>query len=185
MKVNENLIVGDSNKTLNDLVNILPFFNMFNFETKEQYGAKWLKIYYTNSKSGSVLWDNLGELGFSFQNYKWSILGLIDNLYNSTYGGFEFLLEYPSIGTHNRWRQTSNPLRTKQSVTGYSAVDVQITSNGWGGLSRSSDSSTFIDGSPTETTWYYAIGQRAVYKNGIPSGNETAVQEVYLWLRIG
>ena len=106
MKVNENLIVGDSNKTLNDLVNILPFFNMFNFETKEQYGAKWLKIYYTNSKSGSVLWDNLGELSFSFQNYKWSILGLIDNLYNSTYGGFEFLLEYPSIGKHNRWRQT-------------------------------------------------------------------------------
>lgn len=184
MKVNENLIVGDSNKTLNDLVNILPFFNMFNFETKEQYGAKWLKIYYTNSKSGSVLWDNLGELSFSFQNYKWSILGLIDNLYNSTYGGFEFLLEYPSIGKHNRWRQTSNPLRTKESVTGYSAVDIQMTANNWGGLSRSSDGSTFIDGSPTSATWYYAIGQKVAYEGGILS-SEAAVQEVYLWLRIG
>lgn len=59
-----------------------------------------------------------------------------------------------------------------------------MTANSWGGLSRSAEKSTFIDGSPTATTWYYAIGQKAAYQGGIPS-SETVVQEVYLWLRIG
>ena len=59
-----------------------------------------------------------------------------------------------------------------------------MTANNWGGLSRSSDGSTFIDGSPTAATWYYAIGQKVAYQGGIPS-SEAVVQEVYLWLRIG
>lgn len=184
MKINEDLKIGASEKSLNELITNLSFLDFFNFEIKEKDNAKWLKVYYSNSKNGSILWSNIGELGWTFQTNKWSILGIIDKFYNESYGGYEFLLEYPSLNKSNRWRQTSNPLITSQSVTGYSAVNVTMTSNGWGGLSLSSRDESFIDGSPSATTWYYSIGQKKNESGGIPA-DQGVVQEVYLWIRIG
>ena len=186
IKINEDLKIGSSGISLSEFLTMKTFFDMFHFETKTFGGATWLKVYYTNSKNGTVLWKDVDELGCSFQTYKWSILGMLPNFYNSSWGGYEFLLEYPSLGTYNRWRQTSDPLLASQSVSGYSAVNVSMTQNSWGGLALSSTkgTSTIIDGSPGATTWYYAIGQQAAYSGGIPS-NDSAVQEVYLWVRIG
>ena len=183
VKINEDLKLGTSGISLADLVVMKGFFDMFHFETKEFSGATWLKVYYTNSKNGTVLWKDVDELGFSLQTYKWSI-GMLPYFYNNTWK-YEFLLEYPSLGKYNRWRQTSNPLLAKQSVTGYAAISVNMTQNNWGGLSLSSTkgTSTIIDGSPSAETWYYAIGQQTVYNGGIPA-NDPAVQEVYLWIRI-
>lgn len=160
--------------------------SMFNFETKVFGGATWMKVYYTNSMNGSVLWNNVAELGQSFQSYKWSILGLLEKFRNASFGGFEFMLEYPSLAKYNRWRQSSNPMLVANSVSGYSPITVQMTEASWGGLALNSDAtSAFMDGVPSSpgTSWYYAIGQRAPFNGGIPSNN-TAVQEVYLWLRI-
>lgn len=185
MKINEDLKIGSSGISLSEFLTMKTFFDMFHFETKTFGGATWLKVYYTNSKNGTVLWKDVDELGCSFQTYKWSILGMLPNFYNNTWK-YEFLLEYPSLGKYNRWRQTSNPLLADQSVTGYSAVDISMTQNNWGGLALSSTKGTscIIDGSPGATTWYYAIGQQAAYQGGIPA-NEPSVQEVYLWIRIG
>ena len=185
IKINEDLKIGSSGISLSEFLTMKTFFDMFHFETKTFGGATWLKVYYTNSKNGTVLWKDIDELGFSLQAYKWSILGMLPYFYNNTWK-YEFLLEYPSLGKYNRWRQTSNPLLVDQSVSGYSAVDISMTQNNWGGLALSSTkgTSTIIDGSPGNTTWYYAIGQQAAYQGGIPA-NDSSVQEVYLWVRIG
>ena len=185
MKINEDLKIGSSGISLSEFLTMKTFFDMFHFETKTFGGATWLKVYYTNSKNGTVLWKDIDELGFSLQAYKWSILGMLPYFYNNTWK-YEFLLEYPSLGKYNRWRQTSNPLLVDQSVSGYSAIDISMTQNNWGGLALSSTKGTscLIDGSPGATTWYYAIGQQAAYQGGIPA-NDPSVQEVYLWVRIG
>ena len=185
IKINEDLKIGSSGISLSEFLTMKTFFDMFHFETKTFGGATWLKVYYTNSKNGTVLWKDIDELGCSFQAYKWSILGMLPYFYNNTWK-YEFLLEYPSLGKYNRWRQTSNPLLTDQSVSGYGAVDISMTQNNWGGLALSSTkgTSTIIDGSPGNTTWYYAIGQQAAHQGGIPA-NDSSVQEVYLWVRIG
>lgn len=184
VKINEDLKLGTSGISLADLVVMKNFFDMFHFETKEFSGATWLKVYYTHSQNGTVVWKDIDELGFSLQAYKWSILGMLPYFYNNTWK-YEFLLEYPSLGKYNRWRQTSNPLLAKQSVTGYSAISISMTENNWGGLALSSTkgTSTIIDGSPGAETWYYAIGQQTAYQGGIPA-NDPSVQEVYLWVRI-
>lgn len=184
IKINEDLKVGSSGISLSEFLTMKTFFDMFHFETKEFSGATWLKVYYTHSQNGTVVWKDIDELGFSLQAYKWSILGMLPYFYNNTWK-YEFLLEYPSLGKYNRWRQTSNPLLAKQSVTGYSAISISMTENNWGGLALSSTkgTSTIIDGSPGVETWYYAIGQQTAYQGGIPANNPS-VQEVYLWIRI-
>lgn len=55
MKINEDLKLGTSGISLADLVVMKGFFDMFHFETKTFGGATWLKVYYTNSKNGTVL----------------------------------------------------------------------------------------------------------------------------------
>ena len=184
MKLNEDLKLGSSGISLTDLVVMKGLFDMFHFETKEFGGATWLKVYYTNSKNGTVLWKDVDELGFSLQSYKWSILGLLPYFYSNTWK-YEFLLESPSEGKYNRWRQTSDPLLTNNSVSGYSPITIQSSGNGWGGLALSTTkgTSTIIDGSPGDTTWWYAIGQQVAYQGGLP-GFGVAVQELYLWVRI-
>jgi len=158
--------------------------NMFNFETKTFGGATWMKVYYTNSMNGTVLWTDLAELGQSFQSYKWSILGLIEKFRNTSFGGFEFMMEIPGEGNkYNRWRQSSNPLlAAAETVTGYSAITIQMNSNGWyGGIAKSSSAEALLDGS--NAGWWYCIGQKVNYSGGIP-GATIPVQEIYLWLRI-
>ena len=184
IKINEDLKVGSSGISLSEFLTMKTFFDMFHFETKEFNGSTCLKFYYSNSKNRTVVCKDVDELGFSLQAYKLSILGMLPYFYNNTWK-YEFLLEYPSLGKYNRWRQTSNPLLAKQSVTGYSAISISMTENNWGGLALSSTkvTSTIIDGSPGVETWYYAIGQQTAYQGGIPANNP-AVQEVYLWIRI-
>ena len=186
IKINEDLKIGSSGISLSEFLTMKTFFDMFHFETKTFGGATWLKVYYTNSKNGTVLWKDVDELGCSFQTYKWSILGMLPNFYNSSYGGYEFLLESVTEGKYNRWSQTSDPLLANNSVTGYKAIDVKNTSNGWKGLALSTTkgTSTIIDGSPGDTTWWYAIGQQTPYQGGLP-GFSTVTQEMRLWVRIG
>lgn len=185
MELNKDLKIENSTKTLSDLLVPLDYFNYLGFETKEFGGAKWFKIYYHDSRNGSVLW-NEQQLFHTLETYRWSLMGMIPSFYNTTYGGYEFLLEYPEINKHNRWSQTSDPMRTSQSVSGYKAIDVQMTSNSWGGLSISSTkgTSTILDGSPSSTEWWYAIGPQTNYNGGVP-GENTTVQKTYLWIRIG
>ena len=73
IKINEDLKVGSSGISLSEFLTMKTFFDMFHFETKEFGGATWLKVYYTHSQNGTVVWKDIDELGFSLQAYKWSI----------------------------------------------------------------------------------------------------------------
>ena len=55
VKINDDVKLGTSGISLADLVVMKGFFDMFHFETKEFGDAIWLKVYYTNSQSGTVL----------------------------------------------------------------------------------------------------------------------------------
>ena len=183
MEINNELKIGNSTISFGDVLFTLDILKrMFNFETKEFGGATWLKIYYHNSRNGTMLWT-MPELQTCFSGYKWSILGILDTAYNSAFGGYEFLLESKTENLYNRWKQTSNPLRTNDSVSGYQPVTIQSSGNYWKGLALSSTTSTLIDGSPGNTTWWYAIGPTTAYQGGMP-GFSAVTQEMYLWLRI-
>lgn len=153
-----------------------------NLEIKQAYNATWLKVLYHKTHSGATMFASEAEALSCNSSYKYSLLNKLED-YRNANGEFEFLLEYPSQSGYNRWKQTSNPTTTEESVTGYQAVNISWTDNHWGGLCKSSDSETFIDGSVNHSNWFYAIGAYASWNSGIPAAS-TAVDEVYLWVRI-
>ena len=103
---------------------------------------------------------------------------------------YEFLLQYDSLpGEYNQWSQKSNPAKTTESVTGYSAKKISWNDNGlnassqFGGIAKSSNTSTFIDGTVGHNNWYYALGcYKAWNVGGIPGPNTPEINCVYLWL---
>lgn len=124
---------------------------------------------------------------------KYSILNKLQNLQRG--GAFTFRINWPGHTKHNIWSQTTSPT-ADVDIAGYSSIDVQVTSDGWGGLELSngthgpSSDSSYIDGTVNHANWYYAIG---VYLTtwcggGIPAatdlvGSCTPVQRVQLWVR--
>lgn len=105
---------------------------------------------------------------------------------------WEFFLEYPDKSTteYNRWQQDVNPVTTTiangntDGIDGYSAVHIDWTGNNWGGLSLSTSTNTFINGSVGVSSWWYAIGAYSVYQGGMPGPDSTRVGNVDLLARI-
>ena len=85
-------------------------------------------------------------------------------------GKFEFLLQYPNDTTgYNRWKQTDNPATVtvangtgNETAAGYEAVHIDWTGNYWGGLTKSTSSATYINGSVGHSNWFYAIGAKSI-----------------------
>ena len=156
-------------------------------ETKYELDAAWARVFHHNTHWGSVLYSNANsgaEAKSSNTVDKYSVLGNIANYKNSS--NWEFLLQYPNVSAtqYNRWTQTSNPVTTTNSVTGYSAIHADWTGSSWGGLALSSTNThTLIDGS-TGSSWWYAIGAYKAYNGGIPGPNNNIVSTVNLWARI-
>ena len=158
-----------------------------------QYFSKcyWMLLYHYNSKTETPFTSSNVE--FSYLNDKYSILGALDDSYRQ-YGKFEFLLEYPSLNLRNHWLQTANPITTQEtastgySVDGYQAISVNMTTNHFGGLVKSTTAShTFLDGSTNCGNWYYSIGTYLLYDAGNYPGPEESkrVYESVLWIRAG
>jgi len=100
-------------------------------------------------------------------------------------GAFTFKLSWPKSGLKDQiWKQTSNPVTGDGEVTGYEAIDVPYTGNGWGGL-RHGKGKALLDGSVDldERYWYYAVGAFRPWKGGFPGPND-AVQQTELWVRM-
>ena len=156
--------------------------------TKEAYDATWAEVFYHYSNGYANLFsssDNLASNSVNDVN-KLSLLNILDKLkYDDS--KYEFLLEYYSFTGYNRWTQTSNPATSDVStVTGYNAVNISWTAEGWGGLAVSNTSNTFIDGSvDPATNWFYAIGSYNYWNNGIPACSSTDPEKVnsHLWVR--
>ena len=166
-------------------------------------GSVWARIFYHNSKQGTVLFSSLAEIKSTQTADKYSRLGQLSEFKRSN-GTYEFMLRYPNYSDtlYNRWTQTSNPMEefvtTNSSgtgtATGYTAVHIDWTGSYWGGLTRqnsnaNSISSCYLSGSVGHTSWFYAIGATTTWGNGIPGAlssidTGTVWGSVELWVRV-
>jgi len=116
---------------------------------------------------------------------KYSILNTLEKYKRD--GKFTLKIDYPSLGTTNIWSQTNNPVTDSGSggVTGYTAISIDTTANGWGGLERyDAQTSTFLDGTLTpQSNWYYAIGSKSWSSSTTFPGPSSPVSEVELWVK--
>ena len=166
-------------------------------------GSMWARIFYHNTRQGTVLFSSLAEIKSIQTADKYSRLGQLSEFKRSN-GTYEFMLRYPNYSStlYNRWTQTSNPMEqfvTNTSdgagkATGYTAVHIDWTGQYWGGLTRqnsdaSSISNCYLSGSVGHSNWYYAIGATSAWGNGIPgplgsADAGTVWGAVELWVRI-
>lgn len=115
------------------------------------------------------------------QNWTYSIMGNTGNMTDGN-GLSEWYAVWEGISGYNQWQQTSNPLTTNSSVTGYVGINIDSGYGTWGGISRSDDpSSTEWDGH-IGGSWWYSWGN---YRNHSPyfpvAGNDK--QWCDLWCR--
>lgn len=151
-------------------------------------GGGWTLVFNHNTAGG--YWTNDIEASeFNVTNpgittNKYSILSKLDELKSNATGPYEFKIYYPSLGLTNHWSQTFDPRSGASSthpVTGYTAININMTQNNWGGLELSGGN-TYLDGSVNIGNWWYSIGSRNPYSGGIP-GNSTPVNLVQLFIR--
>ena len=166
--------------------------------------SNWLLLFYQNSPNGENHFANEGEaLYFVGNDNKYSILSCLNPKFKIR-GFYEFMIEYPDLNAHNRWKQKVNPLDItedfkEQVVSGYTPIDVQFNNNSWGGLIRTgkvfhySEPPSLLNGSPGVNYWYFAIGvyqgityyydPHLQYYSNIP-GPGVPTNSVILWLRL-
>lgn len=161
--------------------------------------SKWIRIFHHNNRGGKIMWtstlqaeDYYPSTSLSQENINIHKQSLLKGFLGSKYSEkkYEFLLEYEGKKEYNRWTQTSNPLTTKESVSGYKKVEISwdayALNNTFGGLCKSNSGSTLIDGTCGHGYWYYAIGAiNPPWNNGIPAFSSSGFKKsVDLWLRI-
>ena len=149
-------------------------------------GGGWTLVFNHNTAGG--YWTNDAEASEfnvaspGLTTNKYSILSKLDEIKSAA--AYEFRIYYPTLGLRNHWSQTFDP-RTSAStirpVTGYNAINIDMTNNSWGGLELSGGS-TYLDGSVNSGSWFYSIGSVNPWGGGIPS-NSTAVNHVQLFIR--
>ena len=120
------------------------------YEVKEKYGAKWLKVFYHDMFSSEYFNKSTKDYLFSIKNeHKYSIFKYLKNVHKYEKRKYEFLIEYTQFpDEYNRWKQSSNP------VTSYTVEGFDNTSQGmhtswpmyWDGLKKNSRNETFIRG---------------------------------------
>lgn len=150
-------------------------------KTKTENNANWVRLFYHNSKSGTVLFNknNKAEFLKCHTADKQSDLWALEQ-FRGKDGKFELLLQYQNSTGYNRWKQSSN--FTKEKIAGYEAVQVSWTASYWGGL-EPNGTDTFVDGSVNHGNWYYAIGPFSNYQNGMPNSNGVEAGWVEIWVR--
>ena len=153
-------------------------------KTKTELNANWVRLFYHNIQSGTVLFSNDKNefLKCNDGGNKISDLWALEQ-FRGKDGKFELLLQYQSGGTaYNRWKQSSN--FTKETIAGYEAVACSWTQSYWGGLEPDTSGNTWVDGSVNHNNWYYSIGSKKNYSSGgMPSWTECEAGWVEIWVR--
>ena len=155
----------------------------------DSYG-EWIKIFRSDTSNGDFFssangWIEAEQVNTSDPNgVKYSILSSWSKfLRNSKY---TLKLDYPNNSVTNIWSQTSNPVDSDGSggVDNYTAISIDYSGVGWGGLERyNSSSSSFLDGTLSpQSNWYFAIA--GVSWGGVNTfpGPGVAVNLVELWI---
>jgi len=97
-----------------------------------------------------------------------SILDTLGDQHKGADGKFHFKMVWPERQGPNsqEWKQSSNPSK-KEKLAGYEPVNVQFTQNNWRGLEYNGFA-TLFDGSVGSGKWFYAIGSKIPWQNGMP-----------------
>jgi len=165
-------------------------------ERKFYLDAYWDLVFEHNSGNGDFFSGNNDPTNCRKQNLYSNLINLKSQYYINGY--YEFLLEYPEISGHNRWIQSKNPIddleQTGKTATGYSPISISWPGRYWGGLCKSKNAKTLLDGSTSSSdAWWFSIGSNMEYEseNGIPgpciSLNKdtcTIVKHVKLYARL-
>lgn len=160
----------------NEIIN--TYFNTTDLSiASDANGYKWLTLVNHNVNSGSNIYSSVAEALHCTTTSKLSNLYLLQgehNILKNSSGQYEFKLEYPELGSGcNQWRQTSNPLTTYDTVTGYTAIQTTYTGSNWGGISLqnasiNTKSSCLLSGCQNTNNWWFAICSYSNYNSGIP-----------------
>ena len=182
------------NKSLS-LTDVQKNYNVF----KEIYNSsileidgQWVKVFRHYSGRGEFFssdndWAEAKRSNpLDPQSDKYSILDTVKNYRIDD--KYTFKLVYPTLGVTNIWSQTNNPVTDPGTggVSSYSAISIDRTDNGWGGLERyDTQTSTFLDGTLSPVSnWYYAVGVKDSWDSETTfPGPSEAVDEVELWIK--
>jgi hypothetical protein len=148
-------------------------------------GGGWTRVFYHDVSWGYFASDDEAS-SLNVEEPTSGLYSILSELeaFRSSDGSFEFRIEWPDTAVEGRnvWRQTSNP--TTGPVTDYVGLDIDYTSQFWGGLELSGTDATYLDGSVSHPNWFYSIGSQVPWNDppGIPSYNPQA-SRVALWVR--
>ena len=153
-------------------------------------GGGWVMIFKNIWRADNALyyWADKDPRKYNVNNVDadmYSILYLMDD-FKTAKGKYMFWLDYPELPARNIWHQSQNPETFDNTkivwAPGYEAVDIQRTENCWGGLSKGTTTTCYLEGSFNSGTWYYTIGNYALWGTSMPGPSES-VKEVYLWMK--
>ena len=154
----------------------------------DSYG-EWMKIFRQDSSNGDFFssensWAEAKQTNTSNPDgVKYSILSSWSKFLRN--GKYTLKLDYPNNSITQIWSQTSNPVDSDGSggVDGYTAIAIDTTANGWGGLERyDTQGSTFLDGHVDHPNWYYAVGSKSWGSSTTFPGPSSPVSLVELWI---
>ena len=156
------------------------------YHVKEYEGSTFVRVFHQSTvvnRGKKMLFEDR-DIVFFNTFYKFSVLGSINERFKIS-GYYEFLINYPD-GRKVHWQQTTNPLEYTTS-TGMKPID--INESVFQGLRRVNNSDTCIKGTNYNGYWFFAIGTKRIYYEGIPGfcwgeGTGIAVKEVTLWMKI-
>lgn len=160
------------------------YVNGFNYPVEEDSNGKWVKIFHHYNANGTILFANDSEAALTNEGNqsanKFSIFSRLEN-FRRTDNKLKFKINYPEITNgYNIWYQTSNP--NNESIAGYEPILINQPNNYFGGIAVSG-SDTWLDCSPTNGTWYFAVGAKNSWSGAIP-GPTSPINYVDVYLSI-
>lgn len=192
---------------LYDKTNYNINLNNHNIYYKLSDGSLWKCVFYHNIGSSTApnLFASNAEAGKSYTSTKYSILANALDQFKYPWtdtANYEFLLTYNCSSTqtfnssvYQRWRQQLNPtVETSTDTTdGTTVAGLENITTGlgignfWGGLTLSTSTGSYLDGSVGHGNWFYAVGARSFHGTyGIPTSSSanTSASEGLLFIRI-
>lgn len=155
-------------------------------------GGGWTRLMYHDYVASSLFASTAEAQTSNVANplsAKYSILYLLQHFKRS--GKYELRIKWPEVTPlRNWWTQTSD--FRSQPAAGYVGIQIDSTSNSWGGLEYSTSGKTLADGSVGIGDWFYAVGamtdQWGATTPGIPvsdqiMGNNVGAPRMELWVK--
>jgi hypothetical protein len=157
-------------------------------------GVPWQKVF-SHDTSGGLFTSGADTLSKNTENPAAKLFSVLSQLnpLRLEDGSFHLKLCYPELGKCNEWTQTTNPA-TSSTIENFKPIELGFPKNSYGkpfvgiGVSPPSATWTFIDDTPSQTNWWYAIGARSWFGSGtIPgpvdqSGKGKKVKKVELFV---